>query len=105
MLFSPHFWVREKSQSNAEVDFVLPHKTHVIPIEVKSGATGRLRSLHSFMDQVEHGWAVRLYAGPLNMETVQTLEGKDYRLLNLPYFLSGQLESYLKWFVSDKPRS
>jgi predicted AAA+ superfamily ATPase len=101
MLFSPHFWVREKNQSNAEVDFVLAHGNKVIPIEVKSGATGRLRSLHSFMDQVEHSWAVRLYAGPLSVETVQTLEGKSYQLLNLPYFLSGQLENYLDWFISE----
>lgn len=99
MLFSPLFWVREKAQSNAEVDFVLPHGNKVIPIEVKSGSTGRLRSLHLFMDQVGHEFAVRLYAGPLSVETVQTLEGKNYQLLNLPYFLSGQLEDYLEWLV------
>lgn len=102
ILFSPHFWIREKNQSNAEVDFVLAHKNYVIPIEVKSGATGRLRSLHSFMDQVEHDWAVRLYAGPLKVETVQTVAGKDYQLLNLPYFLAGQLEAYLEWFIQEK---
>ena len=101
LLFSPHFWVREKTQSNAEVDFILAHKNNVIPIEVKSGATGRLRSLHSFMDQVDHIWAIRLYAGPLRKETVRTLAGKEYQLLNLPYFLSGQLEGYLAWFVQE----
>jgi hypothetical protein len=30
------FWVREKKQSNAEVDFVVPFKQYVIPVEVKS---------------------------------------------------------------------
>ena len=103
MLFTPLFWVREKSQSNAEIDFVLSHQNHVIPIEVKSGATGRLRSLHLFMDQVEHHWAVRLYAGALNVETVETLAGKPYQPLNLPYFLSGQIEHYLYWFVAEYP--
>jgi len=104
MLFSPYFWVREKRQSNAEVDFVLAHRNCVIPIEVKSGATGRLRSLYSFMDQAEHHWAVRLYAGPLNVETVQTLQGKEYQLLNLPYFLAGRLEAYLEWFTQKGVR-
>jgi len=99
MQFTPHFWVREKAQSNAEVDFVLAHGNKIIPIEVKSGATGRLRSLHLFMDQVEHGYAVRLYAGKLSIEDVTTLEGKTYKLLNLPYFLAGRLEGYLEWFV------
>ncbi|PWQ92722.1 ATP-binding protein [Leucothrix pacifica] len=99
MQFTPHFWVRKKAQSNAEVDFVLAHGNKIIPIEVKSGATGRLRSLHLFMDQVEHGYAVRLYAGKLSVEDVTTLEGKAYKLLNLPYFLAGRLEDYLEWFV------
>lgn len=99
MQFTPHFWVREKAQSSAEVDFVLAHGNKIIPIEVKSGATGRLRSLHLFMDQVEHGYAVRLYAGKLSVEDVTTLEGKTYKLLNLPYFLAGRLEDYLEWFI------
>jgi len=32
------------------VDFVLAHGNKIIPIEVKSGATGRLRSLHQFIN-------------------------------------------------------
>jgi len=99
MQFTPYFWVREKNHSNAEVDFVLAHRNKIIPVEVKSGATGRLRSLHLFMDQVEHRWAVRLYAGKLSVEDVETLEGKPYKLLNLPYFMASRLEEYLDWFV------
>ncbi len=41
-----NFWVREKKQSNVEVDYVIAHNDKLIPIEVKSGSTGRLRSLH-----------------------------------------------------------
>lgn len=99
LLFQLHFWVREKNQSNAEVDFVLAHGNKVIPIEVKSGATGRLRSLHQFMDQAEHGFAVRLYAGKLEVDDAVTVEGKAFKLLNLPYYLGGKVEGYLEWFV------
>jgi hypothetical protein len=53
------------------------------------------------MDQAEHGYAVRLYAGNLQTETLTTLAGKDYRLLNLPYFLGGKLPAYLDWFVGQ----
>ena len=98
-LFTPHFWVREKKQSNAEVDFVLQHGNKIIPIEVKSGATGRLRSMHQFVDRADHRYAVRLYAGDLKVETAATIAGKEYRLLNLPYFLGGKLTMYLDWFV------
>lgn len=45
--FNPlNFWVRDKKTSGAEVDFVIVYKGKVIPIEVKSGAVGKLRSLH-----------------------------------------------------------
>lgn len=98
MLFKLHFWVREKKTSNAEVDFVLTHDNKVIPIEVKSGATGRLRSLHQFVDRADHGIAVRLYAGKLSVEEAVTIGGKAYRLLNLPYYLTGRVGKYLDWF-------
>ena len=95
MLFKLHFWIREKKQSNAEVDFVLVHKNKVIPVEVKSGASGRLRSLHQFIDRADHTLAVRLYAGKLSVETAVTLTGKEYQLLNLPYYLASRIEYYL----------
>jgi uncharacterized protein len=44
-----YYWHRESKSSNAEVDYVIQQNHNIIPIEVKSGATGRLRSLHLFM--------------------------------------------------------
>ena len=58
------FWVREKSGSNAEVDFLLP-TPRMIPVEVKSGATGHLRSLLLYMDKTDVSLAVRLYSSLL----------------------------------------
>ena len=93
------FWVRNKSQSAAEVDFVLQHGGHVIPVEVKAGKAGSLRSLHQFMDRAQHDLAVRLHAGPLGMEEVATANGKRFRLLNLPYFLAALVPRYLDEYV------
>jgi hypothetical protein len=92
-----HFWVREKSNTAAEVDFVIPYDGLIIPVEVKSGASGRLRSLHLFMDAAPHNLAVRLYNGPVKVDHVSTLEGKEYLLINLPYYLSAHIEKYLDW--------
>ena len=94
-----HFWVRELKQSNAEVDFVLQYKSYLIPIEVKSGKSGTLRSLHQFIDMSEHDYAVRLYAGELNIQETKTPSGKAYKLLNLPYFLAGKIDEYIEWFI------
>ncbi len=100
-LSSLHFWVREKKDSSAEVDFLFLFDGKLIPIEVKSGAEGRLKSLHIFMDIAPHTMAVRLYAGELAITTSTSVSGKKYKLLNLPYYLAAELENYLVWFANE----
>ena len=95
------FWVREKKQSNAQVDYILPFRDYVIPVEVKSGTVGRLRSLHEFMDLVSHNYAVRIYSGELKIDKVKTIKGKPFFLLNLPFYLTGQIKHYLRWFLDE----
>lgn len=95
------FWVRQESKSSAEVDLIYNYNQYLIPIEVKSGATGRLRSLHEFMDRCDHKYAVRLYRGPVQVNTLSTRLGKKYQILNLPYFLTFQIDRYLEWFFSE----
>jgi len=43
------YWNREARSSNAEVDYLLQKKGHIIPIEVKSGSPGHLKSLQLFL--------------------------------------------------------
>ncbi len=97
----PSFWIREKKQSNAEVDFIVPFKQYIIPVEVKSGKTGALRSLHQFMIRADHPYAVRLYAGSVEKTQTSTPDGKSYTLLNLPNFLAGKLYDYIDWLIKD----
>jgi len=98
----PVFWVREKSQAPAEVDFVLHYENQAVPVEVKAGAKGALKSLHQFVNRSRTPYAVRLYAGPFEIQRTQTPEGTPYQLLNLPYFLAGDLRTYLRWFVEGR---
>lgn len=95
------FWVREKKTSTAEVDYIYPWNSKLIPIEVKSGTEGKLRSLHLFMEDSPHTMAIRFYAGELQITEVNTVGGKKYQLLNLPYYLVSQLEKYLAWFQEE----
>ena len=46
-----HYWVREARGSSAEVDYLIPAGERVLPIEVKSGPAGRLRSMHLLLAQ------------------------------------------------------
>lgn len=94
-----HFWVREKKESTAEVDYLFQFDGLIIPIEVKSGKEGTLKSLHSYMDIAPHNFAIRFYAGALNISDAITQNGKQYKILNLPYYLGSQIEKYFDWFV------
>jgi predicted AAA+ superfamily ATPase len=104
VLSSLNFWVREKPTSIAEIDYVYPFESKLIPIEVKSGKDGTLRSLHQFMDEAPHDMAVRFYAGKLALTTASTSAGKPYHLLSLPYYLASQTEKYIGW-LKEKIKS
>jgi len=97
----PPFWVRESRASNAEIDMVLQYQGLAIPLEVKAGKKGSLRSLHQFMDRTKHPFAVRLYRGPLEITEAATIQGKKFKLLNLPYFLASKIGDYISWFVEN----
>ncbi len=93
----PHFWVRENANANAEVDLVIKYERHIIPVEIKSGAKGSLRSLHEFIDRVDHTIGIRLLANKVKVESSKTRTNKHFTLLNLPYFLGSKLNEYTQW--------
>ena len=97
---NPNFWVREKTQSSAEVDLVLSYKDKIIPIEIKSGSVGTLKSLHQFMNRANHPYAIRIYAGKFNIQKTKTREGTPFLLMNLPYYLGTKIYEYINYFVS-----
>lgn len=89
-----HFWVAESSRSNAETDFLLAGAGSPMPVEVKSGASGTLKSLHQFLWRANLNRGVRLHCGPYSDEehTVKMPDGEvDYRLLSLPLYMTEHL--------------
>ncbi len=48
---SLHYWHRESRGSSAEIDYVIESRGDVLPIEVKAGSTGKMRSLHLFLEE------------------------------------------------------
>lgn len=87
------FWARREKGSNAEVDYLLPAGGHAIPIEVKSGKTGRLRSLHSFVERYRPPAAVRVYAGPCR---------RDAGILSVPLYAIERLPALLEREVAAR---
>lgn len=43
------YWENTSKWSSAEVDYVTAYKNHILPIEIKSGTSGKMKSLRMFM--------------------------------------------------------
>jgi predicted AAA+ superfamily ATPase len=97
-----NFWVRKKKDSDAEVDFVLQFDSKVIPVKVKSGHNFKLRSLHLFMDEAPHNIAVRVWAQSFSIDEITTYEGKNFKLINLPFYYVGRLEKVLNFVTNNR---
>jgi len=91
-----HFWVRESSRANAEVDFLLAGSDGPLPVEVKAGTSGSLKSMHQFLWRSGRRLGVRLHAGQYADETHRVRMPDcqmEYRLLSVPLYLAGMLRS------------
>jgi predicted AAA+ superfamily ATPase len=54
-----YYWQREKSQAKAQIDFLVQKGDKIIPIEVKSGTTGKMQSLHLFLKEKRLEYGIR----------------------------------------------
>jgi predicted AAA+ superfamily ATPase len=87
-------WMREKSQSSAEVDYLISVGGVVVPVDVKAGKTGTLKSLHVFLREKQRDFGLRLNTdlpSLLDAETCVAGGGnRPFRLLSLPLYLVEQ---------------
>ena len=53
------YWQRQAKNATAEVDYVLPHETNILPFEVKAGVQGGMKSLWDYMRERKLSQAIR----------------------------------------------
>jgi predicted AAA+ superfamily ATPase len=97
---SLYYWHREEPGSSAEIDYLIQHGSEIIPIEVKAGTTGTLKSLHFFMALKNYSRAIRInsdlpYQTQIDTKT-STGTTVKYTLISLPFYLIGQLHRLLE---------
>jgi predicted AAA+ superfamily ATPase len=92
-----YYWNRQKKSSTAEVDYLLVHHGRIVPVEVKAGRSGSLKSLHIFLQEKQADLAVRFNASPPLLQSLRTPSPQNhpYQLLSLPLYLVGQVERLL----------
>lgn len=76
------FWARDKKNSSAEVDYVVAVDARVLPVEVKAGKTGTLKSLRLFMEEKKLPMGIRF--------SQEKLSWFD-KVLSLPLYLVEQM--------------
>jgi hypothetical protein len=96
------YWLREVKSANAEVDYVTASGNRVVPIEVKAGKSGSLKSLQQFVLNKKAGLAVRFDLNPPEIgeasHSTRMTQGSasvNYTLLSLPLYLVEELPRLL----------
>ncbi len=98
------YWAREARNANAEVDFIISRHQDILPVEVKAGKVGTLRSTYQFLREKHRARAVRFHTGSAVLEDVK-LPGEErmVKLLSLPLYAIGQLDRLLGVAFPDVP--
>lgn len=85
------YWKRDKKGSLAEIDYLYPYAAHIYPIEVKAGKTGRLKSMHLYLQEHKNT--------PFGIKISQQPLGFDGTVLSIPLYMLPFLERLIN---SDK---
>ena len=93
------YWQRNEGRQ-AEIDYVIQHGSHVVPVEVKAGKAGSMKSLHAFMQGKKLSCALRLDINPPSSQEVDvmttTAESVKYRLISLPLYMVESIPAALQ---------
>ena len=89
-----HFWARDARGSNAEVDFLIEIGGMPIPIEVKAGARGSMKSMRLFLEE---------YLGtPLGVRySMHELSYFD-QILSIPLYMISQTKRLVQSCINKK---
>jgi len=100
------YWLRQRRGSSAEVDFIIAIGDQVIPVEVKAGKTGTLKSMHVFLEEKHRGFGLRFNTDRPSLLSTRTSVAhapqRPFRLLSLPLYLVGQTTRLCEQMVSSK---
>jgi predicted AAA+ superfamily ATPase len=100
------FWSREHKTANAEVDYVISTGSTILPVEVKSGKSGTLKSMQVFLTEKGRRQAVRINAAPPELHdaafALPGRSGETYRLMSIPLYLISNLRRLIGRFEKEQ---
>jgi len=93
------YWHPPKSEGEAEIDYIYVSGNEIIPVEVKSGSNGSIKSLHSYVIKKQAQRAIRISSGKPVVQQLTARENKiehEFELINLPFYLLNKIERLLQ---------
>ena len=81
-----YYWLRDKSRSKAEIDFILQHNGEIIPIEVKAARGGRLKSMEVFSREKQISNGYKFSGEFFYQEDIKIDENVYCKINNIPYY-------------------
>ena len=83
-----YFWSRRSKSSSAEVDYIISKGDKIIPIEVKSGPAGKLKSLQILMNSypnIEKAFV---------LSTSQSIRTENDKINFMPLYMANALAEH-----------
>jgi len=101
-----YYWVREAKSAAAEIDYLITNGQQLIPVEIKAGTMGSLKSLHQFLKEKQRAFGLRFNADvPSLLGATTTLTDKstiNFELLSLPLYMVSQGQRLLRSYFEDR---
>jgi len=97
------YWVRKAKNAQAEVDYLATYQSEVLPIEVKAGTQGGMKSLWQFMREKKLKNAIRASLENFDMFTYTDTEEEAIRTVWVcPLFALSQINKVIADLINIK---
>ncbi len=103
------YWLREGKTGNAEVDFVTSTGKTIIPIEVKAGKSGSIKSLQQFAIDKKATLTCRFDLNPPSVQDLsyrarqkKQVQTVNYKLSSLPLYLIEVLNNVVLQVLNEQ---
>ena len=105
-----YYWLNEGRTQNSQIDFILSSSGKILPIEVKAGAAGSMKSLFYFCALKKIKTALRFDLNPPSVFKAKhsiTLPGEkaedvEVEIVSLPLYLAGEAQRLTDSFLSKE---
>lgn len=91
MPYELYYWENLANGATSEVDYVMPYNLKVLPVEVKAGTSGKMKSLRLFMQKKNLTQAVRTSLENFGTIIYDDSDGTQRTISIIPIFAIGRL--------------